>query len=1469
MFKTRFVSLVVFLVFCIGTTHVAYSKFSTGRIGGARNLINTPVVDLIDQLNSKLSLTQQQINNILSDASLWLTNSDIENLNLDLDVFGGYPLDQHELAYLTHSLAVAFSDNSSNLADSQQSLQNLINSSSVTGTCNSNNCSETSADWVHGQVSDDSFSTTSLVNMITTSLLDDLMSGDSAHVDGYTSLVLGANSAVGIQDLQNDAYFQSISNPNGNQPPPATEIRNAINYIAGFVQPETVGAPTPTEYTAGQTLVDNFLNNSDRGNFTLANFISCYNNNEAARSGGQGTCTVTASAWDQQLIALANFNSAKSTLAGGTALSLADLQAIPVTFGNNLTTPIQEWHADYISSQLGTGDTVSLTDWQNTINGIDEGVAARWKIEQVANGVAGHPANDVTNHLLARATDGTFDAATALGAGASKTAAGFGGSTNISGLTSTSTPAQIQSAVLAYIGFTDPMYTAWNANSDRANFSLADFTACFNNNEVARSGGAGTCNITSAQWASNSSQLTYFAEAKTLLGTAGTVLTDAQLSNIGLNLPSSPSPLPLYARTYLSAQLSTRDNATNTSEWQEVLDYYNDQTASRWFIGAAASATGSSKSISVGMPPSGTAQTVTIADIATTSLDSAVLTAAGMGSSAISDSGTTIASLQNNIRSSGLTSTSTGTNIDDWIVSTAGFGSTVTYADLQTAITNGWTSANYNLASNQSGWTNSSADASAYSLCLSSSDSFTGGANTCSITASAWNTTTTGFSSAKSQLSTAGSVLTEAQLDAIGLNLPSSPSPLPSYSLTYLSAQLSLRNAATNISEWQEVIDYYNDQTAARWYVGNAAASTGSNRASSVGMPPNGLASVVTVADIPTTSLTTAILTAAGMGANTMSQTGATLSDLQGGIRSSGLTSTSTGTNIDDWVVSTAGFGSTVTYADLQTAITNGWTSANYNLASNQSGWTNASADSNAFTSCQSSTNSSTGGSGTCTMSKSNWSTIQVAENVMGGGSLTASDVSSILSLGSVTASADLNTSNAVHLDYLESCVTNSANAVSQIQTCAQNATTAGLSRFEVGGIADGTYGTNSLTATLLTSAGAMSGSNNQTMLNGNYCGNSGNASCINVLRSAITTSSLSGSSSSSNIDTWIKSTLRTGHEAWATSTTASNPAAQNACSSSNFVVPGPGLCDHPAFVCSIQNSTIVSLDDGNGNGWNERVTVTPPATQTSASTETYTIRAALSHYPSWTTDYNYTFTLNASTSGTQAAGSSWHTISSAWNVLEACEQCPSGYRLATKTEAQAAGYSPDGGWWTSSVATQADINKGRKRVNGSWQADDWPRACKLPNGQDLYNNRSSYTMWGKSSNGGSPSAQQGCWSGKMNHSRTDVFSLDCWEDYYIGSDPISSTLPAFTFEQYNICVRGPNPSSPTGSCLGSANGRTRSYTSTSLRADLYDAPTFNKTTNYTHMTNPVYQKYGQGIRLHVSGGTQASYVCVNYEPVC
>ena len=736
MKNSRLLTIIILFISCIGLSQTAYSAFKTGRIGGAKNLVTTPVVDLITALNAKLG--QVQISQLLSVPGQWLANSDIEDLNLNLESFGGFPLDRHELAFLTHSLATVLSDNTTTLGNSQASLQNLINSSVTNGLCNGSNCSETSADWVHGQVSDENFANADNVNLITASLLDDLMSGDSSHVDGYTSIVLGANSSVGIQDLRDDGFFRSISNPSGNQPPPATEVRNAINYIAGFVQPATVGAPTPAEYTAGQTLVDNFLNNNDRGNFTLANFISCFNNNEAARSGGQGTYNVSASDWDQQVTALANFNNAKSRLAGGTALTIADLQAIPVTFGN-LTAPIQEWHADYISSQLGTGDTVSLTDWQNTINNINEGVAARWKIQQVADNATGHEPSDVTNHLLLRATDGTFDAATALGAGVSKTAAGFGGSTNISGLTSTSTPAQIQTAVLSYIGFTDPIYAAWNGNSDRANFSLADFTNCFSNNEAQRSGGDGICNVTAADWASNSSELTYFAEAKTLLGTAGTILTETQLSNVGLTLPTSPSPLPLYARKYLSAQLSLRNSAVNTSEWQEVLDYYNDQTASRWFIGAAAGATGSPNyNVSIGMPPSGLAQIASISDIPISSLETSILNTAGMSTNAMTLAGVSLSDLQGDIRTSNLTTSLDGTDIDNWIVSVAGFGTDVSFVNFQSAITNGWTTSNYLAATTVGGWTNSSSDASDFSLCLADTRDSTGGAGNCALTQTAW-----------------------------------------------------------------------------------------------------------------------------------------------------------------------------------------------------------------------------------------------------------------------------------------------------------------------------------------------------------------------------------------------------------------------------------------------------------------------------------------------------------------------------------------------------------------------------------------------------------------------------------------------------------------------------------------------------------------------------------------------------------
>ncbi|MGC6485163.1 MAG: hypothetical protein ACON4P_05780, partial [Candidatus Puniceispirillales bacterium] len=538
----------------------------------------TPIADLLTQLQE-----------VLNDPNQQLTSQQLEDLNVNVDAFGGYPLDSHELQFMSSLLA------NLNIGSNQNQFQTLFDQtlSDNASSCPGGNCALGAADWMHeGVSSDTSSSFYDNWNMITSNLIDDLL-GEN---DDYTQSLLSAGGAS-IDDVRStSSIFRTISNDPGRaNRPDVIRVRDSIHEIAGFVGvfADDPLNPDPADYTAANALVDEFFDNNDRGSFTLANFYSCYINNES-RSGGDQACTVSASEWSNQLTALANFDTAKQSVIDNNTLTLATLQGIPVDL-SGFSTPLEQWVADYITNQLrltGTGDSVSLTDWQNTINTIaaNEGAAARWKIGQVATNASGHSASDITDHLLDVGIGSNFVSADVLRAGVSKTAAGFGGSTDIATLTASPNPAQIQTALLDYIGFSGAMYTAWLGNTDRANFTLADFTECFDNTEASRSGGSGVCNITASLWASRSSELTYFAEAKTAVGTAGTVLTEAQLTNAGLTLPSTPSPLPLYARTYLSAQLSLRASATAPSEWQEVVDYYNDETAARWFIGAAASA---------------------------------------------------------------------------------------------------------------------------------------------------------------------------------------------------------------------------------------------------------------------------------------------------------------------------------------------------------------------------------------------------------------------------------------------------------------------------------------------------------------------------------------------------------------------------------------------------------------------------------------------------------------------------------------------------------------------------------------------------------------------------------------------------------------------------------------------------------------------------------------------------------------
>ena len=539
MFKNNLiVKLLIVFLFAVGLSSHAISAFKTSRIGGTKGLVTTPTKDLIASLNTKLSaFDNSTLNSLLtSSSSTWLTNADIKDLNLDLSSFGGYPLDVHELAYLTHKLATAINAGTLTLGTSQASLQDAI-TDNVLNTCSSTTaCNQSSADWVHGQVSEDNFTTTSMVNLITPSLLDDLISGDSDYVAGYTSKVLNAKSSVSISDVRSDPFFQAIANPSGTTLPSASEIMNAINRIAGFVEAADDSNITSGEYSTAQSVVNAFLDNSDNGNFTSANFLSCYNNTETARSGG-----------------------------------------------------------------------------------------------------------------------------------------------------------------------------------------------------------ANTCNKTSAQWATNSSQLTYFAEAKQTL-TDNNTLTQAQLTNTGLTISNIGTPIPTWKLEYLGSIFD--DNASLVSSWQSKIDSFDNSTAALWKVAQIAGGVS-------GHP--------------TSDLTLDILNKTAMTDNATTTADVTLATLQGDITNSSLTTSSSGSDIDAWVVSAAGYGSGVTLASISTAVTNGWAKADWKTASGSNGWTNSSADNTTFGSCKTSTDSSTGGSGSCTSSKTGWSAILAAINAASDNSSS----ISKSQIDNI------------------------------------------------------------------------------------------------------------------------------------------------------------------------------------------------------------------------------------------------------------------------------------------------------------------------------------------------------------------------------------------------------------------------------------------------------------------------------------------------------------------------------------------------------------------------------------------------------------------------------------------------------------------------------------------------------------------------------
>ncbi|MGC6471810.1 MAG: hypothetical protein ACON4W_02920 [Parvibaculales bacterium] len=402
-------------------------------------------------------------------------------------------------------------------------------------------------------------------------------------------------------------------------------------------------------------------------------------------------------------------------------------------------------------------------------------------------------------------------------------------------------------------------------------------------------------------------------KAKVAAGTA----TKADFEALGITISSDVDLDDPDTIAYLNAKVNaiiTSGNLTNSkkpADLKSTIDTATTANVALWTIYKTAS--GAS-----GYPTSG--------------LTTSLLSNAGVSTTILSDTDTTIANLQSNITSSGLTSSLTATDVENWIVDAAGFSSSTTYTQVQTATTNGWSIANFKTASSL-GYTTSSADNTLFGQASGSDYTPHCQAEIDDSSASCTDLTKTQFESAKSGSAllatkktkvTAGT-LTLADLTELELTTTALGSNPPQWKIDYLETVLGTGDSVTK-SNWQTTITNFSLSAASKWYLYQIASSSD------------------TSGTYATSNATTTLFQNAGVSSSIITDLSVTDSEISSNIRSVSWTTSPTDTQMKDFLTDATGFPASVTYADLSTAKTNGWTTANYQTAVGQS-YTNSAAD--------------------------------------------------------------------------------------------------------------------------------------------------------------------------------------------------------------------------------------------------------------------------------------------------------------------------------------------------------------------------------------------------------------------------------------------------------------------------------------------------------------------------------------------
>lgn len=183
-------------------------------------------------------------------------------------------------------------------------------------------------------------------------------------------------------------------------------------------------------------------------------------------------------------------------------LSTDDLTKAGLTFSACGSTPLADYVLDYLETQLDQS-AADTSDWQTDIDGITncDKTAAEWKIGEVNDNASGHSASDLTASMFDEAIESDGYTSSILGADSTKSISDVQ-ALFPSALSSVNTSSIKTLIAETVVGFdTSAQADAFIGNSDSANFTLADFKACYDDTN-SNSGGATSCSITSSSWSS-------------------------------------------------------------------------------------------------------------------------------------------------------------------------------------------------------------------------------------------------------------------------------------------------------------------------------------------------------------------------------------------------------------------------------------------------------------------------------------------------------------------------------------------------------------------------------------------------------------------------------------------------------------------------------------------------------------------------------------------------------------------------------------------------------------------------------------------------------------------------------------------------------------------------------------------------------------------------------------------------------